>query len=152
VASARIDFFISYTSSDRRWAEWIAWELEEADYRVMVQAWDIIPGSNWYAYMEEAVRRSERTIALLSPAYLRSAYGSQERQAAQLLDPTGLARKLVPIRIAPCERSGLLAAVVSFDLFGLDGDEARRVLLAQIGALRRGRGKPDNPPDFPGGC
>jgi hypothetical protein len=24
------DFFISYTGADRRWAEWIAWQLEEA--------------------------------------------------------------------------------------------------------------------------
>ncbi len=24
------DFFISYNSADRTWAEWIAWQLEEA--------------------------------------------------------------------------------------------------------------------------
>jgi len=26
------DFFISYTSADRHWAEWIAWQLEANDY------------------------------------------------------------------------------------------------------------------------
>jgi len=26
------DFFISYNSADRTWAEWIAWQLEEAGY------------------------------------------------------------------------------------------------------------------------
>lgn len=34
------DFFVSYTSTDRTWAEWIAWQLEAEDYQVVVQAWD----------------------------------------------------------------------------------------------------------------
>jgi TIR domain len=40
------DFFVSYTQADRAWAEWIAWILEEDRYRVLVQAWDFVPGSN----------------------------------------------------------------------------------------------------------
>ena len=32
------DFFVSYTSADRAWAEWIAWQLEQAGYQVIVQA------------------------------------------------------------------------------------------------------------------
>ncbi|WP_018504966.1 toll/interleukin-1 receptor domain-containing protein [Parafrankia discariae] len=26
------DFFVSYTQPDRPWAEWISWQLEDADY------------------------------------------------------------------------------------------------------------------------
>jgi hypothetical protein len=37
------DFFVSYTSTDRVWAEWIAWQLEQAGYQVIVQAWDFTP-------------------------------------------------------------------------------------------------------------
>jgi TIR domain len=40
------DFFVSYTQADRGWAVWIAWLLEEAGYRVLVQAWDMVPGNN----------------------------------------------------------------------------------------------------------
>ena len=36
--SARVDFFISYISVDRAWAEWIAWALEEAGYSTIIQA------------------------------------------------------------------------------------------------------------------
>jgi hypothetical protein len=32
------DFFISYTRTDREWAEWIAWQLEEAGYATVLQA------------------------------------------------------------------------------------------------------------------
>ena len=27
------DFFVSYTSADRAWAEWIAWQLEAEGYK-----------------------------------------------------------------------------------------------------------------------
>ena len=39
-------FFISYTSQDVAWAEWIAAQLEQADYRCVLQAWDFQPGQN----------------------------------------------------------------------------------------------------------
>jgi hypothetical protein len=32
------DFFVSYTSAGRAWAEWIAWQLEAEGYRVIIQA------------------------------------------------------------------------------------------------------------------
>jgi TIR domain len=31
-------FFISYNKTDRAWAEWIAWQLEEAGYTTIIQA------------------------------------------------------------------------------------------------------------------
>jgi hypothetical protein len=149
-AVPRRDFFLSYTGSDRRWAEWIAWVLEEAGYQVLVQAWDFVTGTNWNHAMQQAVLTCDRTIALVSPDYLLSVYSSQEWQAALRVDPSGLARKLVPIRVAPCEQPGLLAGVISFDLFGLDDERAREVLLAQIRALEQGRAKPNRSPEFPG--
>jgi hypothetical protein len=40
------DFFVSYTRSDQLWAEWISWVLEDAGFRVVVQAWDFGPGAH----------------------------------------------------------------------------------------------------------
>jgi hypothetical protein len=40
------DFFISYNSADKGWAEWIAWQLEEAGYTTILQAWDFRWRSN----------------------------------------------------------------------------------------------------------
>jgi TIR domain len=37
------DFFVSYTSADTAWAEWIAQTLEDAGYQTIVQAWDLSP-------------------------------------------------------------------------------------------------------------
>jgi hypothetical protein len=145
----RWDFFVSYTSADRKWAEWIAWQLETTGYRVLVQAWDFIPGSNWATGMHEGIAGARRTIAVLSEAYLNSVYGRQEWQAAVAADPLGFAGKLVPIRIADCDRPGLLGQIVSFDLFGLSEDAAAARLTEQTAILRAGRAKPDAAPAFP---
>jgi hypothetical protein len=142
------DFFISYTAADRAWAEWIAWQLEDAGYRVLVQAWDFIPGSNWTVRMQQGVAEAARTIALLSDAYLKSVYGRAEWQAAQAVDPLGFAGKLIPIRIADCSRPGLLGQIVSFDLFGLPEVAAAARLAEQVAILRVGRAKPAAAPPF----
>ncbi|WP_242419801.1 toll/interleukin-1 receptor domain-containing protein, partial [Frankia sp. CpI1-P] len=48
-------FFISYSPTDVRWASWIAWELEEAGYQTVVQAWDFVPGTNFMEFMDRGV-------------------------------------------------------------------------------------------------
>jgi hypothetical protein len=30
------NFFISYNSADNQWAQWIAWQLEEAGYTIVI--------------------------------------------------------------------------------------------------------------------
>jgi len=78
VGDTAVDFLVSYTSADRPWAEWIAWELEQAGYSVIVQAWDMQPGSNFVVQMHRAARAADRTIAVLSPAFLESEYCEAE--------------------------------------------------------------------------
>ncbi len=144
------DFFVSYTQADSAWAEWIAWILEEDGHKILVQAWDFVPGSNWIQGMQAGAARAERTIAVLSPAYLESEYGTAEWEAAWASDPAGLKRKLLVTRVKQCNRPGLLAGVVSVDLFGKPEAEARARLRAMVSLAISGRAKPDEPPRFPG--
>jgi hypothetical protein len=37
------NFFISYTSADRAWADWIAFQLRDAGYSTIHPAWDFRP-------------------------------------------------------------------------------------------------------------
>ncbi len=46
-ANGPVDLFLSYSPADERWATWMAWELEAAGYRTMLQAWDFVPGTNF---------------------------------------------------------------------------------------------------------
>lgn len=59
------DSFISYTSADRTWAEWIAWTLEQAGYQVIVQDWDFEPGDNFMVRTQCASDRTDRTPLVL---------------------------------------------------------------------------------------
>ena len=109
----RKDFFISYTSADRSWAEWIAWQLEQENYTTIIQAWDIQPGSNFVLEMDTAAKTAERTIAVLSPDYFTSHFTPSEWAAAFRRDPKGEHRFLVPVRVRECDVEGLLGQVVS---------------------------------------
>jgi hypothetical protein len=144
------DFFVSYTQADRAWAEWLAWDLEQTGHRVLVQAWDFVPGSNWVARMQDGVTGADRTIAVLSDAYLSSVFGAAEWQAAWAADPGGEARKLLVVRVADCERPGLLSTVVSRDLFGVGEAESRARLRRLVQEAKAGRAAtPDTAPPFP---
>jgi hypothetical protein len=141
------DFFISYTHADRIWAEWIAWQLEAAGYTTVNQAWDFRPGANFALAMQQAVAESDRTIAVLSPAYLQSGFTAAEWGAAFARDPTGTQGVLLPVRIHDCEPRGLLPQIDYIDLVGLDAAAARETLLAGV---RRQRAKPTMEPGVPG--
>jgi len=135
---------------DRPWAEWIAWVLEEAGYRVLIQAWDFVPGTNWIQRMQDGTLNADRTIAVLSEAYVKSAFAGAEWQAAWAADPAGADRKLLIVRIADCARPGLLGGVVDVDLFGVTETDARDRLFSMIEAAQQGRNKPPTAPGFPG--
>ncbi len=148
MSRAKIDFFVSYTSPDEEWAEWIGWILDEAGFSVRLQAWDFAAGSNFVLEMQRAAEEASRTIAVLSPAYLKSTFSAPEWAAAFAKDPQGFQRALVPVRVEECEADGLLKAIVHINLVGLEEDEARQRLLDRLSGRR---GKPSKKPEFPGG-
>ncbi|MET7768988.1 TIR domain-containing protein [Nocardia sp. NPDC005366] len=140
------DFFISYSPADERWATWLAWQLETAGHRTLIQAWDFVPGTNFIDFMDRGVRESAVVIAVLSDNYVGSRYGTMEWQAAFRTDPG----KLLPVRIAECTLEGLLATITYLDLVGVrTADEARGILLERVGHLLAGRAKPQLEPRYP---
>jgi TIR domain len=141
------DFFVSYNKADRRWAEWIAWVLEAEGYTTVIQEWDFKPGGNFVVEMDNATKQCERTIAVVSQDYLDAEFTVPEWATQFAQDPKGLGRRLVPVRVTPCDIEGLLGQVIYCDLAGLDEEVARKRLLAQ---LSPGRTKPAVAPRFPG--
>ncbi|WP_196278919.1 TIR domain-containing protein [Catellatospora vulcania] len=145
-----LDFFISYSPMDEAWAVWIAWELEVAGYRVMLQAWDFVAGSNFIEFMDRGVSQSGAVIAVLSENYLRSRYGRMEWQAALRSSPDAPEQRLITVRIEECRLVGLLATITFVDLASAtDRAQARRLLLDRIGHAVHGRAKPEVEPAFP---
>src|SRR3954451_3858803 len=140
------DFFISFNQADRAWATWIAWVLEEAGYSVFFQDWDF--KGNFVLEVDKAHARSRRTVAVLSPDYLASRFTKPEWAARFAQDATSEHDLLIPVRVRPCDRRGLLAQIVYVDLVDTDRDQARDRLLKRVAGIRP---KPEEEPAFPGG-
>nr|WP_274536512.1 TIR domain-containing protein [Pseudofrankia sp. BMG5.36] len=142
---------MSHASGDAGWAEWIGWQLEKAGFRVRVQAWEMVPGARRISVVQDSIRMAVRTIIVVSAEYLASAVAQAEWGILFGEDPAGEKRNLVPVKIEDCQLSGLLAGLVSFDLFGLGEERAREVLLDRIRVAVAGTARPSGPPGFPGG-
>lgn len=134
------DFFISYTRADSNWAEWVAWQLEEAGYAVDIQVWDSRPSHDFIAEMDRASREAERTLAVLTPKYFESRFTQAE------WTPAFAKGSLLPVRVADFDVEGLLSVRVYIDLVGKDETQAKEALLTGIKLERR---KPAAPPAFP---
>lgn len=144
------DFFISYNRADRAWAEWIAWQLEEAGYSVTLQAWDFGPGSDFIQEMDSALKEAQQTIAVLSPNYLQSKFAGVEWHTALAEALKREECKLLPVLVRECELKGLLSIVVYIDLVGKEDEAwAKDELLRGVKIARGERGKPQTAPSFP---
>lgn len=140
------NFFISHSQQDTKWAEWIAWTLEEAGYSVILPSRDFTVGKPLILEFEKALSTCEHTIAVLSHTYLTSSYTQPEWAAAFSQDPTGKKQTLIPVRVDDVRPTGLLASLLYIDLVGKEESEAAKALLQ---AIAIGRKKASNPPKFP---
>ncbi|GII65739.1 hypothetical protein Skr01_58240 [Sphaerisporangium krabiense] len=146
----RTDIFVSYSPADEGWASWIAWQLEAAGYRTMLQAWDFVPGTNFVDFMDRGVSEAGLIVAVLSRNYLGSRFGRQEWLTAFRADPDNPGNRLVTIRIEDCPLEGLLSTITWVDMVGVtDAAEARSLLLGRIRHTLAGRAKPAEEPGFP---
>ncbi len=97
--------------------------------------------------MQKAAEEAERTIAILSPAFLKALYTQPEWAAAFAQDPTGEKGTLLPVRVRECELKGLLSQNIYIDLVGSEEEASKKALLD--GVEYKKRGKPKIKPGFP---
>lgn len=141
------DVFVSYTQSDRSWAEWIGCVLEEAGFSTVLQAWDFGAGENFPARMQRASVEARRTIAVLSPDYVQSRWAEWEWA------PALAQNRLLPVLVRKFDAEGQWAVAVYVDLVDVDEDVARERLLVEVKRSERtnARTKPTVKPVFPAG-
>ena len=133
--------FISHAGPDRAWAEWVAWQLEDAGYTTELDYWDWAPGENFVLKMNNALK-SGRMVALFSSAYFESDRFTTDEWTAVLAAKD----KLVPVRIDATEPPPILGPILAASIHGLEEAQARAALLGAVVGPRR----PDHEPAFPG--
>ena len=110
-------FFISRAGPDRDYAVRIAYILETAGYRVVIQDRDIV-NESFMAAMHGALSSGARTIALLSNDYMdpKRVHCAAEWQATITSDPSNTRRRLIVFRVGECVPVGLLQPLAYWDL------------------------------------
>jgi hypothetical protein len=142
------DIFVSYTSSDREWAFWIAQELEKLDHAPHVHEWEISAGDNIVDWMEKRLDDADHVLCIISGADLKKDYSSWERQSGQWAAISKGTNFVMPVFIEDCEPPKLLAPFKRCELFGLGEEEARTRLTDYL----KSGARPQGPMPFPGGA
>ncbi|MDR0868356.1 MAG: toll/interleukin-1 receptor domain-containing protein, partial [Planctomycetota bacterium] len=145
-------YFVSYTTrtpSDIAWAKWVSWVLEnKLNAKTIIQAYDFRAGDNFRERMNDALRRADAVVCVLTRAYLESANCTDEWTNAP---------RIIPVRFEDFTPTGVLTSRVYIDLCGLDKDSARDALISVLQGKQRPIEEPSAPfpasakpePDFP---
>lgn len=111
------DVFLSHSTADREWVDtWLLPRLEGAGLRVCVDYRDFIAGMPRLENVERAVKSSRRTVAILTPDWLASEWNAFEDVLVRSLDPAARRRRLIPVKLRPCDLPEALAALEAIDL------------------------------------
>ncbi len=143
MSSRGVDFFVSHTGRDTGWAEWLAWQLEQAGYHVELDAWDWTPGEDFVARMQQALERADRLLAVCTEAYFASTFGGAELRAA-FAGSAAVEGRIVPVLVEPVCVPALYASLIPVDLTGLDEAAAVARLRGRLAGSR-----PTSAPPFP---
>nr|WP_329572414.1 FxSxx-COOH system tetratricopeptide repeat protein [Kitasatospora sp. NBC_01266] len=142
------DVYLSYVPEDRMWADWIEHVLAAAGFRVLPR--DVGVGSDTRAETERSVDAAYRTVAVLSPAYLRSPQARALWESVAGSDPSGTRRQLIPVRVGGFPLTAPFSNRTPVDLVNLKEAQARSALVKALGREEVPILDPSSWPRFPG--
>jgi hypothetical protein len=119
------DIFVSYTSSDRDWAFWIAKEMEALGHAPHVHEWEIKGGDDIYAWMEQRHDAADHVLCVVSDDYLKAPYSTLERNAALWQAAAKRPGFVLFVAVKPCRLPTLSDHIRRCELFGVPEDAAR---------------------------
>ena len=98
------DVFISYSHVDRTWV-WrsLLPRLEKAGLKVCIDDRDFEYGVPSLINMERAVDNSRRTLIVLTPNWVSSAWTDFESLLVATQDPAARHGRLLPLKLTDCE-------------------------------------------------
>ncbi|MEO3861496.1 FxSxx-COOH system tetratricopeptide repeat protein [Acrocarpospora sp. B8E8] len=123
------DVYLSYVADDRLWVEWIKAVLTQSGFRVHAHS---LTGEQEDSDTVRASEGASRTMALLSPAYLRSMQAREIWHAMSLSELSGLRGQFVPVRVADVRLSLPYTDPTPVDLIRLDESQAKVAVLRAL--------------------
>jgi tetratricopeptide (TPR) repeat protein len=142
------EIFVSYTSDDKGWADWIGLELEKLGHEARLFDWEVSGGGNVAKWMVDRHDEADHVLCVVSPSYLDKTkrYSEWERLGAMLAAVNGRENFVLPVFVESCEAPTLLATTKRCDLYGLREADAR----ARLAEYLKPAAKPSGRVPFPG--
>jgi hypothetical protein len=119
------DIFVSYTSSDREWAFWIAKELKALGHAPHIHEWEISGTDDIYGWMEQHHDAADHVLCVVSDDYLKAPYSTLERHAALWQTAEKRPGFVLLVAVKPCTLPTLSDYLRRCELFGVPEDAAR---------------------------
>jgi tetratricopeptide (TPR) repeat protein len=129
------DVFLSYSSQDKEWVRGeLLTRIEQAGLKAFIDFRDFTRGAPSIKEMERGVSKCRKTLPVLTPNYVASAWGEIENIMVQTLDPANRDLRLIPLLKAPCDKPLRIGALTHIDFTdGADHELAWRQLLTALG-------------------
>ncbi|HYT46383.1 MAG TPA: toll/interleukin-1 receptor domain-containing protein, partial [Methylomirabilota bacterium] len=129
------DAFVSYNHKDKNWVKDVLLpSLEHEGLHLCIDYRDFDIGVPSVTNMENAVRRSRKTLLILTPNWIVSEWTAFESLLIQTQDPTNLHRRILPILVQPSVLPPRLQIFTYLDL--TKSVEFDRQMLRLIEAIR----------------
>jgi small GTP-binding protein len=114
------DVFISHSSKDKAVVRPIAARLKSDGLRVWFDEWEVRPGDNIYAKVEDGLEQSRVLVLCMSSQALGSDWARLEAGTFRFRDPLNKERRFIPLRLDNAQIKGSLAQLLFIDW--RDGD------------------------------
>lgn len=119
------DIFVSYTSSDRDRALWIAEELRALGHTPHVHELEVKGGDDIYGWMEARHDAADHVLCVVSDEYLKAPYSTLERNAALWQAVTKRPGFVLLVVVKPCRIPTLSDHLRRCELFDISEAAAR---------------------------
>lgn len=130
------DVFISYSHKDEEWVEkTLVPRLEKAGLKVCIDFRHFELGKPALHNMRDAYKYSQRTLLVMTPNWVASAWALYEGILVRSSDPAGLEKRTIPLLLEKCDIPEDISILTYVDFTRADRETlAWRQLLTALGA------------------
>ena len=111
------DLFLSHASEDKDWCEMLAERLRTEGVRVWFDGWELKPGDNLNARIDDGLEQSRKIVAVWTTNYFRDdkVWTLAESYAKQNNDVLARERPLIPLLREDCKIKPLFHQLIHID-------------------------------------
>jgi hypothetical protein len=132
VSDPKKDFFISYSSKDKEWADWLDDSLRTGGYSTEKYDRDFA-NSNLVMEINNAIEHSKSTLAIFSPDYFKSKICKLELNSSLSRDYLNETLRIIPVKISDCDVMPVVGSIPFIDFCNRSrDDEAKTYFISEI--------------------